>query len=98
MTASLLVSAIKALCLFAQVHAERLPHGRVDITVTLPWWQSLTEKQRFTARWNIAFHTSNVAPETPRRVTIAEPSITGMVGDLAIVVAIVACVGVVIHG
>lgn len=86
MTPAFLETAISRHCFFASVRLVALPYGRVDVRVSLPWWQCATVGQRDAATLTITGLLLRLG-EPPRRyrVTVAAPSWAKAAVDVAFV-------------
>lgn len=86
MTPAFLESALLKHGLLTSIEFGHLPYGRVDVRVSLPWWQCATVGQRDAATLTITGLLLRLGePRRRYRVTVAAPSWAKAAVDVAFV-------------
>ena len=93
MTPAFLESALLKHGLLTSIEFGHLPYGRVDVRVSLPWIQCLTEAQRERARTTVANLLTRMGEPQRFGVIISRAGVPwAMTRDIAAVLAVVAMV------
>lgn len=91
MTRRALIRAIERAFPDATVHLDELPHWRLDVVVSRPWWTKLTTWQRVQTKAQCLAIVHAYAPVyVDARVRIAPLSWTEVLGDVALVLSLLA--------